>query len=277
MPYSIKTCFSYYIGFFFFIANIYSQNDWVDYVVQKDKGIMSISIDLSYKYQRSNYKNLLIVGSNYRDCLKNGFPTPKGLEKLYAFSDSTATIIDRLTKNKLVGIITYQCYGLDVYYVKDTLNIRKDLNKMFKENFSLSNNYIHIKRDPIWYYYLVNLYPESDTNDHLADHQFLNELVLKGDDLSGKRKINHWIYFKSNSFKNDNRKLKVYDKFRGLKFSIDSLNYKGAGTYPYELQVSRKDSVNPKSIAELTYMLKNLSRSLNGRYEGWRTELKIQD
>jgi len=55
---------------------------------------MSISIDLDFNDYKPNYKNLLIVGTNYKKCLKNGFPDKGGLEELFSFSDSVAINLD---------------------------------------------------------------------------------------------------------------------------------------------------------------------------------------
>ena len=97
-------------------------------------------------------------------------------------------------------------------------------------------------------------------------------MVSKGDDLSGKRNVNHWLYFNS---------LKKRDKFiqnvKKLNFSIDSVNFKKERRFPYELQLSRNDFVDPKSISELTRILKVLINPSNAIYEGWGTELKIKN
>lgn len=233
---------------------------------------MSISVDLDFVDYKPNYKNLLILATNYKNCLNNGFPKEEGLEKLYTFSDSTALVINKLTKNKLVGIITYQCIGFDVYYVKDTLNIRNELNLMFNDRFKSSKNYIIIKRDKRWSYYFNNLYPDNVSDEFFADQQFLIEMVIQGDDLTGLRKINHWAYF--NSIK---KRKKFIDTVVEIKFSIDSISYKKEMRYPYELQFSRNDFIYPEYISKLSRTFLFLAGSLNGVYEGWGTEIQIKD
>jgi hypothetical protein len=233
---------------------------------------MSISIDLDFNDYKPNYKNLLIVGTYFEDCLSNGFPKDEGIEKLYKFSDLTEPVIETLTKNKLVGVLTYQCIGFDVYYVKDTIGIRKNLNIVLDENFDSSKNYIIIKKDKNWDYYFRKIYPDNLTFEYFSDHQFLFEMVSKGDDLMGKRKINHWLYF--NSLK---KRDKFMEKVKRLNFSIDSVNIKKERRFPYELQLSRNDFVDPKSISELTRILKVLINPSNGLYEGWGTELIVKN
>ena len=250
----------------------YAQTDWVNYYVKKDKGIMSVTVDLNLYYSKPNYKNLLILGTKYRDCMNNGFPSEKGLEKLYTFSDSTNVVLDSITKNRLVGIITYQCTGFDVYYVKDTIDIRNKINKVYNNKFNDSSNYIFIKRDKKWEYYFSNLFRKNITEDFIIDHQYLGELVSKGDDLSEKRKISHWIYFNS-----EKRRAKFIKAIKTFEFTIDSLNYKQEKNYKYELQISRKNNVDPNSISKLTQMLKNLSTTGHGIYDGWKAEAIIKE
>ena len=252
--------------------NSFSQTDWVNYIVKKEKGLMSITIDLDYNDYKPNYKNLLIVGTNYKDCLKNGFPKKEGLNELYTFSDSIAITLNLLTKNKLVGIITYQCIGLDVYYIKDTVNIRNRFNQLFENNFNKSNNYMKIVRDKNWNYYYKNIYPINVSNDYFLDQEFLIDLANNGDNLSGTRKVDHWVYHN-----NIKKREKFIKNVKKLEFSIDSIHTKTGEKYPYEILISRKDSVHPESIYNLTRLVKALVYSSNGIYGGWSMESKIED
>jgi len=53
---------------------------------------------------------------------------------------------------------------------------------------------------------------------------------------------------------------------------MGSFYYSRIRSYPYEVKISRKDSINPKSISELTTLLKAYVRTSNGRYDGWGLE-----
>jgi len=266
-------CYTYLvltIGFFLLtISSIQAQEDWVEYITMKDKGVMSISIDLGVDMAKPNYKNLLIIGTRYRSCLKNGFPKEEGLDKLYAYSDSTSAVINKSTKNRLVGIITYQCMGFDVYYLKDTLDIRTNLNKLIQRNFSVQDAYIEIKMDKSWNYYYGFLYPKNMSLEFLFNQEYLNDLVLQGDDLKGLRKVNHWLYFPGVKSRNA-----VGEGLEELNFSLESIAYKKESKIPYELKISRNDSINPDSIERLTTFLRVLCTSQKGQYDGWSTEVK---
>ena len=261
-------CFLTLIFYFSSIVSSFAQGDWIEYVTMKNNGVMSISLDLSFDQAKPNYKNLLVVGGQFQNCLKNGFPTEEGLDDVLSVSDSSAVIIDKITPNRLIGFITYQCMGFDIFYVKDTVGLRSELTKMFKNNFSQIKPYVEIKRDKPWDYYHNYLYPQDYSAEFLVDQDYLHDLVLQGDDLKGLRKVNHWLYFKDVDKRN-----RLSKTLKKLQFSLDSIAYKKDNYLPYQLTISRQDSIDPFSIYKLTTMLRSLSASAKGQYDGWSTEV----
>lgn len=247
------------------------EGNWADYVVAKEKGMMTVSVDLNFNDNRPAYKNLLIVGMQFRECMNNGHPKPEALEKLYRFSDDAFAVIDSISKNRLVGIITYQCMGFDVYYVKDTMGLRDELNRILAERHAQKSYHITIQNDRKWQYYYLQLLPNNFDLNQLMDHKLLFDMVLQGDDLSGPREIKHWIYFNR-----EKKRSQLTEKLKSLKFSMDSLNYVTDQPSPYELQVSRKDSIGPIYIQQLTTMLRILSLTHGGIYDGWSTDLQVK-
>lgn len=280
MLYTVLKYFNGLIGrkkifliFLIFGGNMtYSQSDWVNYLSERDLGLMSVHVDLGLNYVKPNYKNLLIVGSKFEGCMANGFPDEDGLNKLYTFSDSLSQVVKRVTKSKLVGVLTYQCYGFDVFYVKDTANLREDINRMISDNFKSSNSYITIKNDRKWNYYYENIFPTNAPNDFFVDHEYLTEMVAQGDDLKEERLVTHWL-----KFKKEKKMIKFVNDVKGLKFSVDSLYAGKDALYPFEVELSRKDKINPKSINILTNTLKVLAMNMGGQYEGWGTEVIINE
>ena len=143
---------------------------------------------------------------------------------------------------------------------------------MMRRGFPGSKLYLTLIRDKNWDYYFVKLLPDNLSEDFLIDHKYLNDMVLQGDDLQGLRKVRHWIYF--NSLK---RRLKMTEKLEALEFSIDSVKYNRKSKYPFEIQVSRMDSITPKKISELTTMMKILSQVYQAQYDGWGTDLILKE
>ena len=260
-------------GFFFFCLSpvLLSQEQWIDFVEEKDSHMMAVSLDLQYSVQKPNYKNLVLVGTRFNPCMSNGLPLPDSLDYLYSFSDSIAAVINRSTKNKLIGILTYQCLGFDIYYVKDTVGIRDKIEKTVLDNFTDEKTYLTIKKDTNWDYYFNFLMPAGLSEDFLIDQKYLFDLVLLGDDLQGLRKVRHWIYF--NKLK---QRLNMSEKLESLDFSIDSIKYHRESKWPYEIQVSRMDSITPVHIYDLTTLMKILSEKYQGRYDGWGTNPRLE-
>ena len=261
---------------FIFIAGesskLFAQDDWVEYVTVKDKGVMAVSLDLNFDLNKPNYKNLVVIGGQFKKCLSNGFPSEDVLDEIYTFSDSASLSIDKLTPKRLVAFITYQCMAFDVFYVKDTMGLRSEMDRLISQNFKNMKTYVEIKRDKSYAYYNEYLYPRDFSSEFLIDQDYLHDLVLQGDDLKGLRKVEHWIYFKNIKKRN------LFGKrAKELKFSLDSIAYRKKRAYPFELKISRKDSIDPISIYQLTSMLRTLSLATNGLYDGWSTEVKIKD
>lgn len=257
----------------FLTVSINAQENWESYIVEKDKGPMAISLNMKYDYARPNYKNLLITGRHTSKCYKNGYPNEEGLETLYVFSDSIANTIDEVTKNRLVGIITYQCSGFDIFYVKDTTNLRDKITDQIKTNFKKSKSYLQLEADKKWKYYHDSLFPKDLSEEFFINHDFLTGLVYNGDKLQQPRKITHWFYFR-----NEKKRKRFIGKIRALDFTVDSLNFKKKRDYNrYELQVSRKDSITPKSISKLTRALREFANILYAEYDGWSAPLITDD
>ncbi len=256
--------------FVFICSNIllsFAQKEsWEDYIINKTKGPMAITVNMNY-LKSPNYKNLLIVGTFTSKCFKNGYPNETGLEKLYAFSDSIANIVGKVTKSRLAGIITYQCTGFDIFYVKDTIGLRDKLSTFMSTNYNTSKNYLEIKSDKRLSYLTNFLLPNDFSNDFFVNHDLLTDLVYNGDDLTERRKMEHWLYFR----KEKTRQMFI-DLIEVLNFKVDAKKYIEGAYYPFELKISRVDSVIPELIAELTSLLKKFSSSLNGTYAGWSVE-----
>ena len=255
----------------FNVSVIYSQSDWVNYLVEREKGLMSVHVDLGLNYIKPNYKNLLIVGNKFDGCMSNGFPTDQGLNQLYVFSDSLSKVVNRTTKNKLAGILTYQCYGFDVFYVKDTTGLRNEINRMTTDNFEDTKLYIMMKYDRKWVYYYENIFPLNAPNDFFTDHEYLTEMVAQGDDLTEERMVTHWA-----KFRKEKKMIKFVNEAKLLKFNIDSLYAGKDKVYPFEVELSRKDNVNPKSLKSLTNFFKVLSSTQGGVYDGWGADVIIE-
>lgn len=272
----MKTNFLLPLFLVFFCSTLHAQRhkqDWVNYVIQKEKGTMAVSSNLYYSYSaKPNYKNLMLVGTSTKKCHKNGYPDYFGLAKFYAFSDSIGTKIEKVTKSRLVGVLTYQCSGFDVYYVKDTTNLRSTIKEYIDNNYVLSKNYIHIKPDKKWNYYKENLLPKDISDSFFTNHEFLTKLMKDGDDFTKSRKVSHWI-----NFRNDKKRQEFIKKIKTIKFAVNTLSFEKENAYKYQVKISKNDIVTPEYISELTKGLSLIAKNYNGIYDGWGAEAIKED
>ena len=234
-------------------------------MIEKEKGIMAVTVNYKYIEGKPNYKNFVLVGKKTNKCYKNGAPKAEGLEEIYDFSDGVADVITQSTKkSRLVGILTYQCTGFDVYYVKDTLNLRNKIDSLYQKDFPNAKTYLVINKDKRWNYYKEVLYPKNESEDFFMSQDLLSQLFFEGVDLTTKRSVNHYLYFK---------KAKNRDNFleavKTLDFSIDSLNFEKNKDYPFEIKMYRGDELLPMFVAEMTKVLRVFSTANNGYYDGW--------
>lgn len=268
----------YFLLLLFILATtaIYAQRskeDWVNFVTQKEEYPMLISSNLWYSYNgKPNYKNLLVVGTSTKNCKKNGYPDFLGMAKMYSFSDSIANILNKLTKNRLVGVLTYKCSGFDVYYIKDTTNVKKNLQEFLDYNYALSKNYLKIQYDKKWKYYNESLVPKDLSDVFFTNHEFITHLVTEGDKLSEERKISHYI-----NFKGDKRRQRFINRVKTFKFAVDSTSFNKKSRYKYELIISRKDKATPDVIMKLTDELSKLALLYVAVYDGWGSEAIKED
>ena len=265
---------SLFVLFFTFnCSESFSQGEWAEYLITKDKNLMSIQVDMEFDYNKPNYKNLLIIGTKFKGCLKNGFPNEEGLKELYTFSDSTEFVLNKMTKIKLVGVVTYRCVGLDIYYIKDTINIRKNLKNLYSKKFvGSTQNYIYIERDKNQKYYYSNLFPPDLSSDYFLDQEYLLELAKAGDKLDDKRVVTHWAYFK-----NEKKRQRFEKNIKTLDYKIDSVYTNTEDKYPYQIEFSKKNSVDPKTIIDQTNMIKVILGSNSSIYGGWGFDPKYED
>ncbi len=248
------------------------EDDWDSYLAEAEKGLMAINVNFKYVLARPSYKNLVLVGTKTKKCFKNGAPNAEGLDEIYAFSDSIARLLNQMTKNKLAGILTYQCAGFDVYYVKDTIDIRNKINGLIQQSFSNTRNYLVIRGDKRWNYYEEVLYPKDISDNFFANQEYLSQLFYEGKDLSKTIKVTHW-----SSFKKDKRRQKFIDKVKAINFNVDSLKFKKGNKYPFEVKIYRENNLNPTYINEVTKVLDILSRSYGGYYDGWSAEFEEEN
>jgi len=256
------------------LVSFSQQENWDVYVAQYQKGPGSTLINMSLRQAApmKQFPFLLTTGVKFIDCTNEGFPVKDGFEILHKISDTIKNIIDQKLKNIAAGTFTYQCERLDYYYLIDTTGIRKLLSAAYERNFPEYEYSISIRNDKEWNGYLTFLYPNEITYEYMVNQKVIINLTKEGDDLSKARKIDHWLFFKT---EDDRGKFIAYAEKQ--KFKIESENVAKESKLKYPVQISRIDNVDVKTISAITIGLRKKAKELNGEYDGWETVVVKQN
>ena len=110
---------------------------------------------------------------------------------------------------------------------------------------------------------------ESEKQNQIeANQKVINVLRDGGDKLIISRNVFHWVYFKSETQK-DNYLKEVTTK----GFELVSSN-KVDDKFPFQIQIKRIDKVDKESVDEYVIYLWEKAREFSGEYDGWETSIE---
>jgi hypothetical protein len=256
----------------FFFSNTSAQEvkeEWDTYMASYKRGAGSVLLNMSLKEKApvKNYNYLVITGVKVKDCSPEGFPTQQEFQTLYKISDGVNELIEKKKLRILAGTFTHQCERTDYYYVNDTTLLRKYLTDYYKTYFPQYSFIIDMQEDKSWSRYLKFLYPNEETKESMANQKVILQLTKAGDKLVKERRIDHWLYFKTE----DDRR-NFFIKIADQKFLVERMEeMKDGRNHPYSLQMYRTDKPELAGITRLTLYLSKEAAKYNGEYDGWET------
>jgi hypothetical protein len=249
--------------------SLFGQEDnWDVYMARYEKGSGSTLINMSAKMHAPDMELpfIVITGVTFDGCTTEGFPTKSQFPELYEIADSVDKILSTNTKSVHAGTFTYQCERLDYYYVKDTSTVRLNLYNLYTSAFPKYKSYINIKEDKSWEAYLKFLYPNEETYEYMSNQKIVLKLQEAGDKLEKPRKVDHWLYFKTEASLNC-----ILAYLKTNHFEIENKEKDNSSDSPFKLQISRTDKVDLDSITQITLELRKQALKCNGDYDGWET------
>src|SRR5262249_36899877 len=126
--------------------------------------------------------------------------------------------------------------------------------------------------DPGWGYYRDFLYPDAERLQWIKDKMVVTELRNRGDRLVARRRVDHWVYFRTgearDAFVASAEQAGFASESRGAK--LDG----GAGDRRFEAQVHRVDAVALEEIHAVVMQLARLAEEHGGDYDGWETSVE---
>lgn len=269
---------AFYITLLLFLSTInhlVGQNTseyWDNYLAtyeDEKPGSITLRMDLIEEAPISNLSFVLVTGITYNSVRDDGFPESEIFPILHKIADELIALISEETEYLLVGSFTYNKERLEYFYVNNVDNLKEKIEKYYSENYPEYKYYLNIKEDKEWEYYKSFLYPNEETLNYMMDQSVIRNLQEAGDDLSKKRRVNHWLYFSNeNDMNNCLKELKIQN------FSIESANRNAETALAYQLQVYRMDHVDINSIYPVTSSLRKIALKYDGRYDGWETSVE---
>jgi uncharacterized protein (TIGR01619 family) len=124
------------------------------------------------------------------------------------------------------------------------------------------------KADPNWDQYHNVLFPPPEELQKIANRDVLDVLRGHGDVHSNLRKVEHWVYFASESarasFKNE-----VVSR---LAYQVTS-ETTVEGERPFGISLTRVQAVEQDAIDQAVIELLHMAQRFGGEYDGWETEV----
>ncbi len=255
----------------FFPTLVIGQDDqehWEPYLAQYEKGAGSTVVNMSLKDQApfSQYPWLLKAGVKIKHCSVEGLPEQEEWDNLHKISDKIKATIDAHGPSKVPGIFTYQCWRTDYYYISDTNLIRQKLLDILKEALPDQEYKVEIKPDPKWEAYLSFLYPSDVIMEYISNEKVLSNLMKAGDKLIKPRQVDHWLYFRTETSREQFIKYALQQKYK-----VEAKDFHKDSKLQYSLHLSRIDKVDITSISALTLLLRQKAKEFDGDYDGWET------
>ena len=241
-----------------------TSEEWNSYMETYEDGKLSktiVRMDLITDVPVSNLPYVLVTGVKYLTSKENGFPNRKTLPTLDKMSEDLITLITNELNAIHVGSYMYNKEKLEYFYVDYNEGLEEKLDNFYINNYAMYEYHINVKKDQEWEYYKDFLYPNEDTLNYSTN----DEIITDDSSKKGKR-VDHWLYFKSQEDMNACKK-----KLETKHFSVYSVLTQKESSLPFELHVYRKDDVDVNAFFSITSELEKLAEKYNGKYEGWET------
>ncbi len=225
-----------------------------------------VDLDFGSSVEAKQRPNVIVVRLQLNNVQQDGMP---GKEE-WKLLDSLENELVNMLRNNLNAIYAGR-YTLDgirdfYFYTNDTSNCRSHIKLLF-QSFPSYTWELKIKSDAGLSYYKNVLYPTPREMERIQNRIVVDDLRKKGDMLTAPRKVDHFIFFKTEA----DRK-----RFAGIVqdsgFVVEHAGQEiGINDFPFSLQVSRIDKVDYNSIDTVSLFLWELAMQHFGRYNGWET------
>ena len=266
-------CLQLLITTFFFMPAGAQEQDWDTYMARFGDKPGSVLVDLGSinEAQNKRYPCLVITGPKAHKCNKQGLPEKEEIDELEQILDATDNFLTGVTPKVLAGTFTYNCERLNYYYVRDTMNVRNAIMRMYNRGYANYSYALNMKYDPQWDTYRTFLYPSDETLAWIENDKIITKMLQQGDDLTKQRDIKFEMYFRA-----DSNRTACADFAVSKGYKVRKLTASKSTNAPFELIVFRYAYVKIEDIYTMMEELKKEVKKDHGFFNGWEAPLEVK-
>jgi regulator of RNase E activity RraB len=245
------------------------QEYWELYMKNLEGKPASIQFNAGISMDIENIKHIYSIVAFVK--VKLISPNEKGLlskneeEEIFFMEDKLEASMLKFRLGKYVARIISNGFITFIYYIQYTYSWNDFLKSAFNEhkNYKTMEGY---EDDAQWDYYQKLIYPNEKEWQIIHNHKVCDKLKKAGDSLYTPRIIEHKIFFKTNTQKENLKQDLIKQSFKIDKKEISKDGMQG-------LIFSRMDKVFYYDIDEITLKLIETAKKYNGLYDGWVSEV----
>lgn len=241
--------------------------DWDTYVNEFGDKLSSVMVDLAFggSAEARLRPNAIIIRIRVDSIKANGMPAENQLNKLNVAEDRLVQKLGGDLQAIYTGRYTKDGKRDFYFYSNDTSHYMSAIAEVLDP---LKISWLaKVQTDTAYSNYFNVLYPTGKQLESIKNRRVVDNLKEKGDALTAPRKINHFIFFKT---ENDRKEYAFAVQDNG--FTVENAGKElGVKDRPFTLQISRVDKVDYNSIDKVTLYLWELALKYAAKYDGWET------
>ena len=244
------------------------KGNWDAYVIQMNRKPISVVVDLDFgtSPQAKENQNVIIVQLNVNHVQADGMPVRNEIKTLDSIENGLVSNLKNALNALYTGRYTQDGKRDFYFYTNDTSHYEQYIKSVL-QNFPSYTWTVSASRDAELSNYLNVLYPTQKEMEHIQNRRVVDDLRQKGDALTAARKVDHFIFFKTEA---DRKKFARAVQDSG--FVVENAGKEiGVKDRPYSLHISRTDKVDYNSIDKVSIYLWELALHHFGKYDGWET------
>lgn len=252
------------------VCQVYAQQyheDWDTYVNEFGDKVSSVMVDIAFGHSPEAMlrRNAIIVRIRVDSIRTNGMPAENQLSKLNVVENRLVEQLTGRLQAMYTGRFTKDGKRDFYFYSNDTSSyvaaIAEVLNPLGVSWLAKA------QADTGYSNYFNVLYPTGKQLQSIKNRRVVDDLKKKGDVLTAPRKINHFIFFKTEK---DRKEYAFAAQDNG--FTVENAGKEiGVKDRPFTLQLSRIDKVDYNTIDKVTLYLWELALKYSAQYDGWET------